>query len=169
VTTTPPKPKPQCRADGFPRRACVYLHTPAELAISKAIDEVEKLPAHEWETEAVLLLDKARERVADLVESLGITTPSPDAPKPFKAAKPDATAEQIRLVVGPACGSCGHLRGYHHPANGSPCVYGECKCRGFVMPAPPERATPDDALWSTLADVVAECPTVPPAQAPEEF
>jgi hypothetical protein len=55
--------------DGIPSRCDLLLHTPAELAIRKAVDEVEKIGADPKLTEAVNLLDMARERVADFVEA----------------------------------------------------------------------------------------------------
>lgn len=58
----------QLRADGFPRRADLDLNTPAELAIRKAVEAVEAAGAHPLLTEAVVLLDQARDKVADFVE-----------------------------------------------------------------------------------------------------
>lgn len=52
----------------WPRRSCVDLYTPAEVAISKAMEEVEKLGADVLLTEAVILLGQAKEKVADYVE-----------------------------------------------------------------------------------------------------
>jgi hypothetical protein len=62
------EPRPHLRTDGVPTRCDLHLHTPAELAIRKAVDEVEKIGADPKLTEAVNLLDMARERVADVVE-----------------------------------------------------------------------------------------------------
>jgi hypothetical protein len=62
--------RPHLRPDGIPSRCDLLLHTPAELAIRKAVDEVEKLGADPKLTEAANLLDMARERVADFVEAL---------------------------------------------------------------------------------------------------
>jgi hypothetical protein len=45
--------------------------TPAELAISEAIQAVEKVGASKALTDAVLLLSRARDRVADHVEGDG--------------------------------------------------------------------------------------------------
>ncbi len=54
--------------DEMPRRNRMDLMSKAELAILKATDEVEKVGAHEKLTEAVILLTKARELVADYVD-----------------------------------------------------------------------------------------------------
>ena len=52
----------------FPRRQCLHLHSPAEKAIRDAILEVEKAGAHPDLTEAVILLLKAGNKVADFVD-----------------------------------------------------------------------------------------------------
>ena len=57
--------------NGFPRRARIDLHTPAEAAIRNALIEVEKIGAHVWLTKAVTLLGEAQEKVADYLESAG--------------------------------------------------------------------------------------------------
>lgn len=54
--------------NGFPRRCQVNLYTPAEKAISEAINAVEKAGAHPLLTDAVMLLAEAKEKVADFVE-----------------------------------------------------------------------------------------------------
>ena len=53
----------------FPRRNSLDLNTPAELSIYNAMQEVEKLPANEKLTEAVMLLAKAKDLVSDFVDS----------------------------------------------------------------------------------------------------
>lgn len=53
----------------FPRRNRLDLNTPAELSIYNAMQEVEKLPANEKLTEAVMLLAKAKDLVSDFVDS----------------------------------------------------------------------------------------------------
>jgi hypothetical protein len=50
------------------RRARLDLNEPAELAIGKAIYEVEKLPADERLTNAVILLSQAKGLVADFID-----------------------------------------------------------------------------------------------------
>jgi hypothetical protein len=52
----------------IPRRIRLDLNTPAELAIRAAVDAVEALPADVRLTDAVLLLQQAREKVADYVD-----------------------------------------------------------------------------------------------------
>jgi hypothetical protein len=54
--------------DGFPRRGRIDCFTPAESAIRAALLEVEEMGAHTLLTEAVVLLDEARNKVADFVE-----------------------------------------------------------------------------------------------------
>ena len=61
-----------------PRRNRLDLMTPAELAIYNASQEVEKLGADVKLTEAVILLSKARELVADFIDSKKIETPFSD-------------------------------------------------------------------------------------------
>lgn len=54
--------------DNIPRRARLDQMTPAELAITKAMEEVEKLGADEKLTAAVVQLGNARDKVADFVD-----------------------------------------------------------------------------------------------------
>lgn len=56
----------------IPRRNRLDLNTPAELAIYNAMQEVEKAGADLRLTEAVNLLDKARNLVADYVDEKGV-------------------------------------------------------------------------------------------------
>ena len=51
-----------------PRRCDLLRLTPAELAIRQAILAVEQLPADIMLTEAVILLTKAKEKVADFID-----------------------------------------------------------------------------------------------------
>lgn len=53
---------------GFPRRNMINEMTPAELSIRNAVLEVEKIGADVKLTEAIVLLTKARELVADYVD-----------------------------------------------------------------------------------------------------
>lgn len=55
--------------DGVPRRNRVDHYSEAELAIRSAVDVVERTGAHPWLTEAVILLGKAQDRVADFVDT----------------------------------------------------------------------------------------------------
>jgi hypothetical protein len=52
-----------------PRRNRVDLLTPAERAIYDAVEAVEDLPPDERLTNAVILLQRARDHVADYVDS----------------------------------------------------------------------------------------------------
>jgi len=54
----------------IPRRIRIDLFTPAELAIYDAVQEVEKAGAHPHLTKAVILLQEAREAVADYVDGV---------------------------------------------------------------------------------------------------
>lgn len=51
-----------------PRRNRIDLNTPAEMAIRAAVDAVEILRADSRLTEIVLMLDRAREKLADFVD-----------------------------------------------------------------------------------------------------
>lgn len=55
---------------GVPRRVCVDLLTPAEEAIRQAVLAVEALPADVRLTNAVILLGRAQESVADYVDGV---------------------------------------------------------------------------------------------------
>jgi hypothetical protein len=61
--------RPAKRPDGLPTRIDMNWMTPAELAISDAMLAVEKAGASVALTDAVTMLSKARDRVADHVES----------------------------------------------------------------------------------------------------
>lgn len=54
--------------NGIPRRCRVDLFTPAETAIRAAMLAVEEVGAHPLLTDAVNLLQAARDKVADFVE-----------------------------------------------------------------------------------------------------
>jgi hypothetical protein len=58
------------RPDGFLRRNDITLCTPAENAIRAAVDAVEEAGAHPLLTDAVNLLDEAREKVADFIDNV---------------------------------------------------------------------------------------------------
>lgn len=53
-----------------PRRICIDRLTPTELAIREALIAVEKLPPDVRLTEAVVLLGKAQDKVADYVDGV---------------------------------------------------------------------------------------------------
>lgn len=69
-----PSPRPNKRPDGIPTRCDMNWMTPAELAITDAMMAVENAGASPALTEAVTLLSKARDRVADHVEATSTAT-----------------------------------------------------------------------------------------------
>ena len=69
--------RPHLRGDGIPTRNDLTQMSDAELAIVKAVREVEAAGASKALTDAVVLLQQARERVADHVE--GRVEPASDA------------------------------------------------------------------------------------------
>lgn len=75
--------------DDTPRRRDLNRWTDAERAIQAATDEVERVGADPRLTNAVLLLGKARERVADFIDGVeqdpATTQPMPFAVRPFDA------------------------------------------------------------------------------------
>lgn len=58
----------------IPRRARLDLMSPAEIAITNAIQEVEKAGADRRLTQAVIKLLEAREWVADFVDNFELTS-----------------------------------------------------------------------------------------------
>lgn len=63
--------RPAKRPDGWPTRGDMSLWTEAEHKISQTVEVVERAGASKALTDAVILLNKARERVADHVEGKG--------------------------------------------------------------------------------------------------
>lgn len=61
----------QILPNGIPRRSFIPEWTAAEFAISNAMEEVEELGADVLLTEAVVLLGKAKDKVADYIEREG--------------------------------------------------------------------------------------------------
>jgi hypothetical protein len=61
-------PRPHLRDDGIPTRNDYSWMSDAELFIMRAISEVEATGASKALTDAVVLLQQARERVADHME-----------------------------------------------------------------------------------------------------
>jgi hypothetical protein len=61
------------------RRCRIESMTPAETAISAAIQAVESLPADTRLTDAVVLLMDAQRKVADWVDGIGATSPKEDS------------------------------------------------------------------------------------------
>lgn len=64
------KHRPQKRPDGISTRCDLQFHTMAERAITEAMQAVEQAGASPALTDAVNLLSKARDRVADHVEGV---------------------------------------------------------------------------------------------------
>jgi len=60
--------------DDIPRRIRIDRLTPAERAIYDALIAVEAVGAHPLLTEAVVLLQEARSKVADYVDGVGGTS-----------------------------------------------------------------------------------------------
>ena len=54
--------------DGIPRRIRLDLMTPLEFKIRELMLQVEDLGCHQLLTDAIILLDEAREKIADFVE-----------------------------------------------------------------------------------------------------
>lgn len=54
--------------EGIPRRACIDLMVPAQLAIREAMLAVERMPADVRLTRAVVLLGEASTAVSDFVD-----------------------------------------------------------------------------------------------------
>ena len=67
-----PDARPAKRPDGWPTRAAVEWWSPAEKAITDAMKAVEATPGGSLAlTDAVILLQRARDRVADHMEGAG--------------------------------------------------------------------------------------------------
>lgn len=66
------EPRPKLRPDLFPTRNCVEWWTEAEMKINDAIFAIEQDGASQAITDALILLAKARDRVADHVEGNGL-------------------------------------------------------------------------------------------------
>jgi hypothetical protein len=66
---------------GIPRRNCLDLNTPAELAIRHAVGVVEEAGCHPLLTEAVVLLGQARDKVSDFVDLPPQAMTKPEADK----------------------------------------------------------------------------------------
>lgn len=61
---------PPASSDEIPRRCCQDKMVPAELAITKAMESVETSGCDPLLTDAVILLQQARNKVADYVDGL---------------------------------------------------------------------------------------------------
>lgn len=76
--------------DEIPRRNRIDLMTPAELAITNAMEAVEEAGCDTRLTEAVILLGEAREKVADFVDGK-------ENPKVTPKAEPKPTGKRIDI------------------------------------------------------------------------
>ena len=92
----------------IPRRCRLDKNTPAEIAIRKAVHEVELVGAAPDLTDVVIALDKAREKLADYVDAdpltqvFGYTPPGPtgaDAFVPFLMAFRSKGGDAFEIVV----------------------------------------------------------------------
>jgi hypothetical protein len=70
----------QFMSDNVPRRARVEMWTPAEKAIHDAVHSVEAMPASVHLTNAVILLQQAKDKVADFVDGKPVKDDLPPAP-----------------------------------------------------------------------------------------
>ncbi len=61
-------------SNDIPRRSRLYEMTPAELAITEAMEKVEQAGCDVRLTKAVVLLGRARDRVADFVDGVAEET-----------------------------------------------------------------------------------------------
>ncbi len=83
--------------DEIPRRARIDRYVPAETAIRAAIEAVEAMPADTRLTDAVVLLGKAKDRVADFVD--GIQNTLPGQIHEFERTKHNLAVSQHELGV----------------------------------------------------------------------
>lgn len=89
-------PRPHKRPDGIPTRIDLGWRTPAESAIDAAIEAVEAAGASTALTDAVTILSRARNRVADHVEGSG-DAPAAQKAEEFPAMTTDPTPAQISV------------------------------------------------------------------------
>lgn len=93
----------------FPRRNCHESLTPAELAICEAMQAVETLPPDTRLTDAIVLLQRARERTADYVDGVAgvreeaapqtlLPTPPPTSPAAAAHADVEHIAAMFQLL-----------------------------------------------------------------------
>jgi hypothetical protein len=73
MTAPNPKEVASVPEQRFTRRASMWLWVPAERMIYDAVQEVERMGADVALTDAVILLGKARDRVADFVDRAKVT------------------------------------------------------------------------------------------------
>lgn len=96
----------------WPRRHSLDLNTPAELAIRKAMIEVEKLTADGRLTEAVVLLEKAKTLVSDYVDNTQPESGESGAWLMNEINKNRPTHEQLKEAAAPLIRL---LNGHFHP------------------------------------------------------
>jgi hypothetical protein len=68
----------ETRENTIPRRQQMLSWTPAEVAIADAVEAVERAGAHPLLTDAVILLQQAREKVADYIDATPAADPLRD-------------------------------------------------------------------------------------------
>lgn len=85
----------------IPRRLRIDLNTPTELAIHLAMREVEKIGADKKLTEAIILLDKAKNLVADFIDAQKTQDTIKLLMKHLKAVEPemDYTEEDLLIAI----------------------------------------------------------------------
>lgn len=99
-------PRPYSRPDGIPTRMDRQWHTPAETAIREAMLAVEAAGASPALTDAITLLGKARDRVADHVE---------ERPAPVgQRAMPHAERRLLLLIAAWVSAQMAHAGDHHH-------------------------------------------------------
>lgn len=79
----------------IPRRIRLDMMTPEELTIFNMLDKIEKLGAHPLLTDVIVLLNEAREKLADWVDLQAV-------------AKPEY-CPTCGMYTAPTCTRCGHV------------------------------------------------------------
>lgn len=88
------------------RRIDIKRNTPAELAIREAVHAVEMTGAHPLLTDAVILLDQARGKVADYVDgNFNLSDLNRIAEKKYTSEKPERLRRNERLDCPNDCDS----------------------------------------------------------------
>lgn len=96
-----------------PRRNQLDQNTPAELAIREAIQAVERAGAHPLLTEAVCLLQSAKERVADFVDGVGLESERVDECESLTVAISAPAAPRFAFLAPGVSGSTDSLQEAH--------------------------------------------------------
>lgn len=84
----------------IPRRIRIDLQTPAEAAIRAAVDAVEAVGCDPRLTEAVLLLDRARGMVADVVDNVVLPPPGPPKCSHVQGGTPGIICGDCAVALG---------------------------------------------------------------------